>query len=80
MTKEALIEKIENLGPEKRAEVERFVEGLGRNEKVEEPKPARDLPADTLIERVRARRERLFREHGLVDTSDILREIREEGG
>lgn len=77
MTKEALIEKIENLAPEKRAEVERFLEKLGRNEKVEELKPG---SPDTLIERVRGRRERLFREHGLVDTSDILREIREEGG
>ena len=80
MTKEALIEKIEALPPEKKAEVEKFVEGLRQNEKDEGSKPAGDLPPDPLIDRVRARRERLLKEHGLFDTSAILREIREQGG
>ena len=80
MTKEALIEKIEALPHEKKAEVEKFVEGLHRDETAAEPAPTRDPSSDPLLERVRARRERLLREHGLFDTSDILRELREEGG
>ena len=79
MTKEALIEKIEALPPEKKAEVEKFVEGLRRAETAAAPESARDLSSDPLLERVRARRERLLREHGLFNTSEILRELREDG-
>lgn len=76
MTKQALIEKIESLPEEKLAEVEALVSRLLPSAGHEADKPSRD----PFIERVRARRERLLREHGLYDTSAILREIREDGG
>jgi hypothetical protein len=67
-----LIDKIEALPPDKRAEVEEFVER----------KLAQDEGAKTrsgLVERLRARRERLLREHGLFDSTPIIRELRENG-
>ena len=71
-----LIEKIEALPPEKKAEVEDFVESLeSRPTQQPETGPA----SDQLLERVRARRERLLEEHGLVDSSAILQQLREEG-
>lgn len=78
MTKEALLEKIESLPPEKRAEVERLVDALA--------KPAASASADRrafpsgLIDRINARREALLKEHGLFDTLPDLHEFRETGG
>lgn len=68
MTKEALIEKIESLPPERRAEVEDFVDFL-RNRPRPEPKKTKPLE---LVER-------LMREHGLFDTLPLIREFRENG-
>ena len=72
-----LIEKIEALPPEKRAEVEEYVDGLSA--KAPEPPGSRPFPAG-LLKRINARREALLKEHGLFDTQPYLREFRETGG
>ena len=69
-----LTEKIESLPPDKRARVEDLVDRL-TGERDGEP-PHRP---DHVMERIRAQRERLLREHGLFDSAEILRELREEG-
>lgn len=76
-----LVEKIEALPPEKKAEVEDFVEFLARRAGASEsPHPsATKTFSDDLLERIKQRRERLFREHGGFDTLTILRELREDG-
>jgi hypothetical protein len=75
MTKEALIEKIESLPPERRAEVEDFVDFL-RNRPRPEPRKTKPLE---LVERLRVQRERLLQAHGLYDTLPLIREFRENG-
>jgi hypothetical protein len=75
------LERIEALPPEKKAEVEDFVEFLALRTKPSEmthTPAARTFP-DDLLERIDQRRERLFREHGNFDTLTILRELRENG-
>ncbi len=72
MATKSLTEKIEALPPEKRTEVEHFVEALHARETT--AKPGLDL-----VERLRARRERLLREHGLFDSTKIIRDLRENG-
>ena len=77
----SLFERIEALPPEKKAEVEDFVEFLARRASAPESTrtpPAKTFP-DDLLERINRRRERLFREHGYFDTLTILRELRESG-
>jgi hypothetical protein len=75
MATRTLAEKIEALPPEKKAEVEDFVEFLaGRKERT--PK----TPSDDLLLRIDDLRERLRREHGLFsDSTAIVRELRENG-
>ncbi len=71
ITKE-LIEKIESLPADKRAEVERLVDSF---------QPSYRLPrfSKDLFDRVNERRERLRRQHGFFDSVSILRELREHG-
>ena len=78
MTPRALAAKIEELPPDKQAEVEDFIDFLARRA----PRPASQPPptATGLVERLRARRERRFREHGLFDMTSLIREFRETGG
>lgn len=76
-TRDALLEKIESLPPEKRAEVERLVDSLARSPEAEH-KPAPFPPG--LLERINAVREQLLREHGPFDTLPLIREFRETGG
>jgi hypothetical protein len=78
MTPRTLIDKIESLPPDKRAEVEDFVDFLAARARTSEPSPKR-FP-DELLRRIDERRERLFREHGLFDTLPFIREFRETGG
>jgi hypothetical protein len=77
----SLLERIEALPPEKKAEVEDFVEFLARRTKPSETThtPAAKTFPDDLLERINQRRERLFREHGNFHTLTILRELRENG-
>ncbi len=77
----SLLERIEALPPEKKAEVEDFVEFLARRTKTSEMAhtPAAKTFSDDLLERINQRRERLFREHGSFDTLTILQQLRESG-
>jgi len=72
----SLTEKIEALPPEKKALVEDLVASLSSPD----GEIAATSGVDAYVERARLRRERLLRQHGLYDTSAILRELREEGG
>jgi hypothetical protein len=81
MATRTLTEKIEALPPEKKAEVEDFVEFLAR--RAGEPagtgaSTTKTFP-DEILERIGRRRERLFQEHGYFDTLPILRDLRENG-
>jgi hypothetical protein len=78
VTKEALIEKIESLPPEKKAEVERLVDSLAA-ETAANGSAGSSFPAG-LIERINARREALLKDHGTFNTLPYLREFRETGG
>jgi hypothetical protein len=72
MATKTLTEKIEALPPEKKAEVEGFVDALAARQ-------GRVAGGPGLVERLRARRERLLREHGLFDSLPIIRDLRENG-
>jgi hypothetical protein len=69
MNTAALIEKIGALARDEREAVERFVDRLRARRSAPE--------ADGLMERVRARRESIFRRRGLLDSAAILRDVRE---
>lgn len=80
MTKEALLEKIEALPPEKKAEVEDFVDFVSERVRRNRPEPKEKAFPDELLKRIDDRRERLLREHGLFsDSTEIVRELRENG-
>ena len=74
MATRSLIDKIEALPAEKRAEVEEFVDGLGTSPVVRQGAGLREL-----IRQIHAGREQLYREHGLFDTLPLIREFRETG-
>jgi hypothetical protein len=73
MATKTLVEKIEALPPEKRAQVEHFVDDLAS------APPTVRFPLE-LLEQIDADREALYRRHGLIDTDRILRDLRETGG
>ena len=81
MSTKTLVDKIEALPPEKKAEVEEFVELLASRSLVatRPPSGATKTFPDELLERIARRRERLFREHGYFDTLPILRDLKETG-
>ena len=69
----SLIERIEALPPEKKAEVADFVEFLA----------ARTKPtgvSDEFLRRIDERRERLRGQHGLYDSVATIRDLRENDG
>lgn len=78
MTKEALIEKIEALPPEKKAEVEDFVDSLAARRVLVDPKRPKAHLRE-LVATIDAGRERLLKEKGLLDSVPLLREFRETG-
>lgn len=79
VTKEALLEKIEALPPEKKAEVEDFVDFLaGRRAPAEDPTSPKPHLRE-LVATIEADRERLLKEKGLLDSVPLLREFRETG-
>ena len=79
MTTKTLIDKIEALPPEKKAEVEDFLEFLARRGGVPASTDSGTVKAfsDDLLERIRRRRERLFLEHGDLDTLSPARPSRQ---
>lgn len=77
MTKEALLAKIESLPPEKRAEVEDFVEFLAGQPSRDKGQPVGVLQ-DQFLREIDERRERLRREFGLFDSVAVIRELRED--
>ncbi len=79
MTPRALAAEIEGLPPEDRAEIERYVRSLVKRRSAH-PLPKSAPPETSRVERLRARRERLLREHGLFDMTSLIREFRETGG
>ena len=81
MSPKTLVDKIESLPPEKKAEVEDFVDFIA-NRSLAATKTASGttkLFPDELLERIARRRERLFKEHGYFDTLPILHDLRENG-
>jgi hypothetical protein len=78
MATRTLIDKIEDLPPEKRAEVEDFVEFLG-SRTVRGGKVKRTFP-DQLLRAINEDREELRRTKGLFDTQPLIWEFRETGG
>ncbi|HLA76233.1 MAG TPA: hypothetical protein VJU18_01510 [Vicinamibacteria bacterium] len=72
MATRSLMEKIEALPAEKQAAVEQFVDGLRDREEGASG-------SGRLVERLRARRERLRRQHGTFESLSILRQLRENG-
>ena len=66
-----LIEKIEALPRNEREEAEKFVDSLRARRSASE--------ARSLMERVRVRRESVLRRRGLLDSTAILRDVREHG-
>ena len=73
-----LIDKIEALPSDKRAEVEDFVDFL-KSRPSSRRLPAAELDDDPLLREIQEIRNQLLEEHGLFDTSKILRELRELG-
>jgi hypothetical protein len=76
-----LTDKIEALPPEKRAEVEDFVEFLAQRGTPGAQEDARhpSVPAE-LLKQIGAERDALLKEHGLIETDEILQDLREDGG
>jgi hypothetical protein len=77
MATRTLIDKIEALPPDKRAEVEDFVEFLGRRGS---PRAASGTFPQELLRAINDEREALRRTHGLFETLTLIREFRETGG
>ena len=78
MSTKTLIEKIESLPADKKAEVEDFVEFVAARNRPSPP-AAKRFP-DDLLKRIDDRRERLFREHGLFpDSTEAIRDLRDDG-
>jgi hypothetical protein len=80
MATKSLIEKIEALPPDKKAEVEDFVEFLARRGTAERDAQSEGRFPDELLRAINADRAALFREQGPIDTDPVLRELREHGG
>lgn len=81
MAPKTLIDKIEALPPELKEEVEDFVEFLaqkgGSRARSEARRPG--FPPG-LVEEIGAGRDALLEEHGLIETNEILQDLRESGG
>lgn len=78
MATRTLIDKIEDLPPEKRAEVEDFVEFLG-SRTARGGTIKRTFP-DQLLRAINEDREELRRTKGLFDTQPLIWEFRDTGG
>jgi hypothetical protein len=72
MATKTLFEKIRRLPPRKRAKVEEFVESLAD--------PEEPLFPRGLLHQIRRDHKALVKEHVSIDTDDLLRELRADGG
>ena len=80
MGSHSLIEKIEALPEDKKAEVEDFVDSLrARDDASGDSARKRGRIAPELLRRINERREALRREHGTFDMLPLIREFRETG-
>ncbi len=79
MSAKTLIDKIEALPPDKKAEVEDFVEFLARRDSRGADSAGSAFP-EGLLAQINTDREALLAEHGLIETHEILRTLRENGG
>jgi len=77
MSSKTLIDKIDSLPPEKRAEVASFVDRLAGS--APERAAAGGATPGELVAGIEARRQRLFKERGLFDSVPLIREFRETG-
>ena len=76
MSTTELLHKIHRLPPEERATVENLVDMLDRHHRSPHGSSAERFPQD-ILDRIDARRERIFREHGLLDSAATIREFRD---
>ena len=74
MSTKALVDKIESLPPDKKAEVEDLVDHLVAVDREDAASSRAEL-----IARIETRRERLLKERGLFDTLPLIHEFRETG-
>ncbi len=80
MASKSLIDKIDALPAEKKAEVEDFVDFVSQRVRARPPAAKPKAFPDELLRRIDEERERLLREHGLFpDSTEIIRELRENG-
>jgi hypothetical protein len=79
MTPRALAAKIEELPPDKQAEVEDFIDFLARRPTTQRGGQQPGGERDEWLESVVEHRERLRREHGVFDSVPIIRDLRENG-
>jgi len=77
MSSRGLIEKIEALPPDKRVEVETFVDSIAS--RAGGASAGKTFP-DELLRSINEGREELRRTHGHFDTLPLIREFRETGG
>lgn len=71
-----LLQKIDLLPAEERATVENLVEILAKRHRLRQSPSVERFPQEVL-DRVDERRERIFREHGVLDSAGALREFRD---
>ena len=71
-----LLQKIDLLPPEERATVENLVEILAKRHRPRQG-PSAERFSQEVLDRIDERREKIFREHGLLDSAAALREFRD---
>lgn len=76
MSTTELLEKIDLLPPEERATIENLVDILAKRHRSHQGPSAERFPQE-LLDRVDERREKIFREHGLLDSAAAIREFRD---
>lgn len=76
MSTTELLQKIDLLPPEERATIESLVEILAKRHRPHQG-PSVERFSQELLDRVDERREKIFRQHGLLDSAAAIREFRD---
>lgn len=76
MSTTELLQKIDLLPPEERATIENLVEILAKRHR-SQAVPAAERFSQDVLDRIDERREKIFREHGLLDSAAAIREFRD---